>query len=43
MKYRGTRKLEMGKRLVFFPFKDLDLGVSHIGNEVEDGGMQGSL
>ena len=30
----------MGKRLVFFPFKDLDLGVSHIGNEVEDGGMQ---
>ena len=29
----------MGKPLAFFPFKDLDLGVSQIGNEVEGGGM----
>ena len=29
----------MGKTFAFFPFQDLDLVVSQIGNEVEDGGM----
>ena len=33
----------MGKPFAFFPFMGLDLGVSQIGNEVEDGGMPGSL
>ena len=39
IKYRGTRKLDMGKPFAFFPFWDLDLVVSQIGNEVKDGGM----
>ena len=39
IKYRGTRKSDMGKPFAFFPFQDLDLVVSQIGNEVEDGGM----
>ena len=29
----------MGKPFAFFPFWDLDLVVSQIGNEVKDGGM----
>ena len=29
----------MGKRFAFFPFQDLDLVVSQIGNEMEDGEM----
>ena len=39
IKYRGTEKLDMGKTFAFFPFQDLDLVVSEIGNEMEDGGM----
>ena len=29
----------MGKLFAFFPFQDLDLVVSQIGNEMEDGEM----
>ena len=29
----------MGKPFAFFPFSDLDLVVSQIANEVEEGGM----
>ena len=39
IKYRATRKLEMGKSFAFSPFYDLNLVVSQIGNEMEDGGM----
>ena len=43
IKYRGTRKLDMGKPFAFFPFYDLDLVVSQIGNDMKNGGMLGSL
>ena len=36
-KYRGTRKLDMWKPFAFFSFQDLDLVVSQIGNEMEEG------
>ena len=39
IKYRGTRKLDMEKPFTFFPFKDFDLVVNQIGNEMQDGGM----
>ena len=36
IKYRATRKLDMGKPLAFSFFWELDLVVSQIGNEMED-------
>ena len=39
IKYSGTKKLDMGNPFACFPFQDLDLVVSQIGNEMKDGGM----
>ena len=43
MKYRATWKLEMGKPFAFSLFKDLDLVVSQIGNEMKHGDVRFSM
>ena len=43
IKYRATRKLEMGMPFAFSLFWDLDLVVSQIGNEMKDGNVRFSI
>ena len=43
IKYRATRKLEMGKPFTFSLFENLDLMVSQIGNEMKYGNIRFSM